>query len=360
MEGLTLKAVREQRGASQAEFADWLNDGIGRSYDRARISRWESGGEKIPAAVANFVRANSNAAEGKLVPGLREALLASSDKLFGVTSNPPAHQTACVVLALANQKGGVTKSTSSCNLAFLLAEMGKRVLLIDADPQASSTQSLAVNPMQLEAEQRSLTHFLLNEGADPVHFPVKVCDGAFDLIGCSITLAQAEGQLKFGQTQGDKVLGERLAPLKPSYDVIIIDCPPHLGGLTESALISADQVLIPTICEPMAVLGVPHLIKTIQDVKRRGNPKIEILGILPAIFERRSTIDVQTLGDLQAAFGAHIKVWDPIPKRKDFAKAVQTGKPLFAIVPKADGIETYRSIAHALLAKAPALETTNG
>ncbi|MBB3267779.1 chromosome partitioning protein [Azospirillum sp. OGB3] len=359
MDGLTLKGVREQRGESQADFANWLNAGVGRSYDRARISRWESGSEKIPGAVAKFVEANSDTVGDKLVPSLRQSLLASSDHLFGKPDRLPARHTACVVLALANQKGGVTKSTSSCNLAFLLSEMGKRVLLIDADPQASSTQSLAINPMQLETEGRSLAHLLLDEDADPARFPTKVCDGAFDLIGCSITLAQAEGQLKFGQTQGDKVLGERLAALKPSYDVIIIDCPPHLGGLTESALIAADQVLIPTICEPMAVLGVPHLIKTIQDVKRRGNPKIEILGILPAIFERRSTIDMQTLGDLQAAFGAHIKVWDPIPKRKDFAKAVQTGKPLFAIVPKSDGVETYRSIARALLAKAPALEATH-
>lgn len=356
MDGSTLKAVREQRGESQAGFADWLNKGTGRSYDRARVSKWESGAERIPATVSQFVSASSESVNDKLAPGLRESLLASSDELFGVKAKPPAAQSACVILALANQKGGVTKSTSSCNLAFLLAEMGKRVLLIDADPQASSTQSLAVNPMQLEAEGHSLSHLLLKEDADPTLFPVKVCDGHFDLIGCSITLAMAEGQLKFGKTQGDKVLAERLSPLKSTYDVIIIDCPPHLGGLTESALIAADQVLIPTICEPMAVLGVPHLIKTIQDVKRRGNPKIEILGILPAIFEKRSSIDVQTLSDLQAAFGAHIKVWEPIPKRKDFAKAVQTGKPLFALLPKADGADTYRAIAHALLTKAPSLE----
>ena len=327
MTGEELRALRENRKMGQHELASWLNAKLGRKYDRNRISRWENDTENIPQLVAT-------------------SLLSV---FGGVHGGIPAIQSGpATVLVLVNQKGGVGKTTSTVNLAYLLARAGRRTLVIDCDPQANATIHLGVDPHGREMARRTITQVMFADVpmADAV---IGVCDDLFRLLPSSISLANADAEL-LKEPNGTLLLREKLDEVRDDFDFILIDCPPNLGQLTVSALNAADQVLIPAQTEMLSIMGIPMLLETLSKVRRRVNPKIAVLGILPTLHNPRRVQDQAMMNELEAmARNARIRLFAPVKDVADYAKGVMAGRPALAISPSASGNESYGQVVQALL-----------
>jgi chromosome partitioning protein len=327
MTGEKLRSYREQRGLNQQELVLQLNDRLGRRYDRAKVSRWETGAERIPQIV---VAALKDAPEPVGIPA------ASGN------ARP-------IVFCAANQKGGVAKTTTCVNVAYLLGESGRRVLLVDCDPQANATVHLGVDPHEREVAKLTLTHAL--RSPRPMReFAMPVCDNGFDLLPASISLAAADREL-LRQPNGTLILRAKLAQLAGHYDYIVLDCPPHLGELTVSVLNAADQLLIPTQTEMLSMMGIPQLFETISGVRELVNPRLSILGILPTMYSPRRLQDEQVMADLrELAAQERLRLFSPVKRAADYTKSVMAGRPGLAINPNSAGAESFREIADALLA----------
>lgn len=245
------------------------------------------------------------------------------------------------IFAVANQKGGVAKTTSTLSLGAGLSEEGYRVLLVDLDPQASLTYSLGVDPDSLE---QSLHDVLL--GRLPLKKVILETDEA-DLVPSNIDLAGAELFL-FTKTGREYELQKALEEVQLDYDVILIDCPPSLGVLTINGLTAAHEVIIPFQCEALSQRGVAQLFDTINDVRRYTNGSLKIRGILPTMFDPRVTHSRKVLEEVSQRYA--IPIFDP-PVRKSvrFAEAPTRGRSLLKIAPSHPGSEAYRQIARSLM-----------
>jgi chromosome partitioning protein len=245
------------------------------------------------------------------------------------------------ILAVILQKGGTAKSVTTANLGVALAERGQRVLLVDLDPQASLTELLGINPATLSA---TIYDVLLGERilADTL-VPVS----GVDLAPSIIDLASAESQLS-NEVGRDQILTEALAPLAAVYDWILIDCPPSLGLLTINALTAADAYLVPCETQFLALRGLDHLQKTVDRVRRRTNPRLQLLGVLPTKFNPRTTLDNEVLAELEQRFPG--KVFEPIRFSVRFSEATVAGKPLLEYDPKHAGAQAYRELAEVISA----------
>src|SRR5829696_2680427 len=192
-----------------------------------------------------------------------------------------------VVLAVANQKGGVAKTTSVASIGAALAELGQSVLLVDLDPQACLTFSLGIDPEDLEIS----VHHVLTKGIDPAEVIVSTDDGV-DLLPATIELARAEADL-LTRTGREHVVRAALEDLdgggRLRYDWILLDCPPSLGVMTVAALTAAEGVLIPLQCETLSHRGVGQLLDTVHDVRRFTNPGLAVWGVLPTLYDGRAT-----------------------------------------------------------------------
>src|SRR5512141_2656589 len=188
-------------------------------------------------------------------------------------------------LAIANQKGGVAKTTTVASLGAALAELGNRVLLVDLDPQACLTFSLGIDPEDLELS----VHHVLTKGLDPAEVIIETDDGV-DLLPATIELARAESDLltRTGREHVVKMALEELAEGEHPYDWVLIDCPPSLGVLTVAALTAAQGVLIPLQCETLSHRGVGQLLDTVHDVRRFTNKGLEVWGVLPTLYDGRT------------------------------------------------------------------------
>lgn len=328
MSGEELRRYREQRGMNQQELVSWLNERLHRRYDRAKISRWETGSERIPQTVA--------------------AALKDTTKPTGIpvvsTADP-----APLVFCAANQKGGVAKTTTCVNVAWLLGKESRRVLLIDCDPQANATVHLGIDPHDREVAKATLTHAL--RSTRPMReFVTPVCGGVFDLLPSSISLAATDREL-LRQPNGTLILRAKIAQLAGHYEFVVLDCPPHLGELTVSVLNAADQLLIPTQTEMLSMMGIPQLFETIVAVRELVNPRLEILGILPTMYSPRRLQDEQVMNDLQElAVAEGLRLFSPVRRAADYTKSVLAGRPGLALNANSAGAESYREIAEALLA----------
>ncbi|ADB34378.1 Cobyrinic acid ac-diamide synthase [Kribbella flavida DSM 17836] len=245
-------------------------------------------------------------------------------------------------LAVANQKGGVAKTTTVASLGAALAELGQRVLLVDLDPQACLTFSLGTDPEDLDA---SLHHVLLGElKARDVLIGV---DAGPDLLPATIELATAEVRLA-RESGPEQALRTALRPLSTAYDWVLIDCPPTLGLLTVNGLSAASEVLIPLQCETLAHRGVGQLLDTIHDVQQLTNPGLEVLGVLPTLYDGRTT-HARTVLETIADTYALTVLQPPIPKSIRFAEAPAIGQTILTTAPATSGAAAYRELAKALL-----------
>ncbi|MGY4771979.1 ParA family protein [Kribbella sp. CWNU-51] len=245
-------------------------------------------------------------------------------------------------LAVANQKGGVAKTTTVATLGAALAELGQRVLLVDLDPQACLTFSVGIDPEDLE---KSIHHVMLG-GVTAQEVLIEFED-APDLLPATIELATME--VRLAQEGGpEQVLRTALRPLQASYDWIIVDCPPTLGLLTVNGLSAASDVLIPLQCETLAHRGVGQLLDTIHDVQVVTNPALHVLGVLPTLYDGR-TIHARAVLDTIADTYSLTVLEPAIPKSIRFAEAPAVGETILTTAPASPGAKAYRALAGALL-----------
>jgi chromosome partitioning protein len=220
----------------------------------------------------------------------------------------PPVRTEALVTAVVNQKGGVGKTTTTFNLGVGLRRMDRRVLLIDLDPQAALSTSAGISVAHLTA---SIYQALLDDKIDPLSL-IHQTDAGVDIIPATIDLAAAEIEL-VNMTLRELVLKDVLTTLRPRYDHILIDCPPSLGLLTVNALAAADQVIIPLQCEFLATRGLTLLLRTLERIKERLNRDLRIAGILPTMFDGRTTHANEVLQELRTNFPQ--QVYDVVIKQ---------------------------------------------
>jgi chromosome partitioning protein len=250
------------------------------------------------------------------------------------------------ILALCNQKGGVGKTTSTINLGAALAEFGRRVLLVDFDPQGALSVGLGVQPQQLD---QTIYNVIMERdvGVDDVVMRTTVDD--MDLLPSNIDLSAAEVQL-VAEVGREHTLVRVLRPLIPHYDYILVDCQPSLGLLTVNALAAADGVIIPLECEFFSLRGVALLIDTIDKVRERLNPKLEITGILPTMFDPRTLHCREVMARVVEAFGD--VVFDSVINRTvRFPETTVAGEPITTWAPRSAGAKAYRELAREVIAR---------
>jgi chromosome partitioning protein len=247
------------------------------------------------------------------------------------------------IVALANQKGGVAKTTSVASLGAAFAELGKRVLLVDLDAQACLTFSLGVDPDEVEM---SINEVLLGRGVSAKDAIVACADGV-DLIPSVIELAGVEAQL-LPRPGREYVLRSVLEPLRPDYDVVLLDCAPSLGVLTLNALTASQGLIIPMPCEMLSHRGVGQLLDTVTDVRAILNPGLVVFGILPTMFDGRSNHARAVLADVGERYGLPV-LSPPIPKTVRFAEAPAVGRSILTTSRRSKGAQAYRDVAASLL-----------
>ncbi|MGB8020246.1 MAG: AAA family ATPase [Candidatus Nanopelagicales bacterium] len=245
------------------------------------------------------------------------------------------------MIAIANQKGGVAKTTTVASIAAALAEFGQRVLAVDLDPQACLTFSLGLDPESLET---SMHDVLL--GRVEARRAVVVTDEGIHVLPATIDLAGTEAQL-LTRTGREFALRTALADVADDYDVILLDCSPSLGVLTINALTAAGEVLIPLQCETLSHRGVGQLLDTIADVRRITNRDLVVLGVLPTLFDSRTNHSRAVLADIQDRYDLAI-LGPSIPRSIRFAEAPAVGRTALA-GGRFRGAEAYRQLARGLL-----------
>ncbi|HEX2528832.1 MAG TPA: AAA family ATPase [Geminicoccus sp.] len=224
-----------------------------------------------------------------------------------------------MTIAIANQKGGVAKTTTTFHLGHALVRRGLRVLLVDDDPQASLTVYAGHDPRTLEAKDLTL-HALMFDRQDARSV---IIPGEPALLPASIRLASAETELT-AAWNGATILRDKLQTVLSMFDVVLIDCSPSLGLLTVNALAAANQVLVPVKTDYLSIMGVSLLFDTIDRIRTRLNPELGVLGLLPTIHDARNRHDKEALDELIAAMGRHHHVFAPVRRTTAFDRASVT------------------------------------
>lgn len=258
-----------------------------------------------------------------------------------LTSHGPAR-----IIALVNQKGGVGKTTSSLNLGASLAGYGRKVLMVDFDPQGALSAGFGTNPHEMDL---TVYNVLMERDVHISDAIIETADENIDLLPANIDLSAAEVQL-VNEVAREQVLARALRPIVNDYDVIIIDCQPSLGLLTVNALAAAHGVVIPLTAEFFALRAVALLVETIEKVQDRINPDLVVDGVLATMVDSRTLHSKEVIGRLVEAFGD--KVFETVINRSiKFADATVAAEPITAFAPNHPGAKNYRQLARELISR---------
>jgi chromosome partitioning protein len=259
---------------------------------------------------------------------------------------PVAEHGAARVVSMCNQKGGVGKTTTTINLGASLAEFGRKVLLVDFDPQGSLSVGLGLNPHEMDL---TIYNLLLEPGVTLEDVVVPSGVPSMDLLPSNIDLSAAEVQL-VNEVAREQTLQRVLAPALASYDVILIDCQPSLGLLTVNALTASDGVIVPLECEYFALRGVALLKTTIDKVRERLNPRLEIEGVLGTMFDGRTLHGREVMERLVQAWGDTV-FHTVIRRTVKFSDSTVAGEPITTYASSSTGAESYRQLAKEVLSR---------
>jgi chromosome partitioning protein len=248
-----------------------------------------------------------------------------------------------VVIVIANQKGGVGKTTTAMNLGVALTELGQRILLVDLDPQSALSAGLGVDSYQLD----ETIYDVLVDSRVTMQSVIRPIRANLDVVPSNIDLAAAEIEL-ISAIGREYIFKEALAPVRGNYDYILVDSPPSLGLLTVNALTAADEVIIPLQCEYLALRGMRSLLETIEKVKAKLNPHLEIRGILGTMFNARTLHAQEVMEEIRSIFGD--KVFDVVVKSSiRFAEAPVVHQSLLEYDPRHEGAMAYRKLAEVIV-----------
>lgn len=254
------------------------------------------------------------------------------------------------IIVIGSQKGGVGKTTTTFNLAYILSKMGKRVLAVDFDSQANLTTCYGIE--KTDELEYTIGHMLMAQIEDEKQIPVKKCirtkDGV-DFIPASIYLSAVDAKLRM-EMGAESMLAELLEPLRSQYDYILIDTCPSLGILTINALAAADEVIIAVNPQLLAMMGLQDFLRTVMKIKKRINLKLEIAGILLTMCEKRTTLCKVLTEEVTENFGEQIRVFETqIPSTVKVGESIYYGKPLVQYSPKASASMAYMKLAKELI-----------
>jgi chromosome partitioning protein len=253
------------------------------------------------------------------------------------------------IFCIANQKGGVGKTTTTVNLAAGLAQVDQRVLVVDLDPQGNATMGSGIDKRTLDPS----VYDVLLESATVAETRQRSEKGGYDVLGANRELAGAEVELVALERRAQR-LSEALAPVLPEYDFVLIDCPPSLSLLTLNGLCSAHGVIVPMQCEYFALEGLTDLVNTIKQVHANLNPQLQVIGLLRVMFDPRITLQQQVSEQLKAHFGA--KMFDTvIPRNVRLAEAPSYGQAGVVFDPAARGSQAYVAFAKEMVERAQKL-----
>ncbi|MBC7075690.1 MAG: ParA family protein [Syntrophomonadaceae bacterium] len=250
------------------------------------------------------------------------------------------------VISIANQKGGVGKTTTAINLATCIAMNGYKVLLVDSDPQGNATSGLGINRSRLKY---CIYNLLMGE-IEAEKVIIHTREKNLDLLPATIQLAGAEIELA-SKSNREKTLRVCFDSIRDKYDYIFVDCPPSLGLLTINALTASNSVLIPLQCEYYALEGLSQLINTISLVKKRANRSLRIEGIVFTMFDGRTNLSIQVVDEVKRHFSRNV-YRTIIPRNIRLSEAPSHGKPIVSYDPRSRGAEVYRELALEVLKRA--------
>lgn len=242
------------------------------------------------------------------------------------------------IIAVANQKGGVGKTTTAVNLSAALAQLKHRVLLIDCDPQGNATSGLGIDKTSLEQSVYDVLVDRANLGDIIIHtdYELDIVPAVMDLAGAEVELVEAEDKLYR--------LKNAITPIKGIYDYIIIDCPPSLGHVTLNALTAADSVLLPLQCEFYALEGLSQLMSTIEMVREQFNPELFIEGLVLTMYDGRTNLSQQVEAEVRSHFPDQVYE-TKIPRNVRLSEAPSYGQPIFAYAASSKGARAYKELA---------------
>ena len=247
------------------------------------------------------------------------------------------------IIAITNQKGGVGKTTTAVNLAACLAELGKRVLLIDTDPQGNATSGFSINKVE---QENTIYELLLQEVSIKECIIPDVMPGV-SVIPANVNLAAAEIEL-IGIEDKEFILSKEMEYIKDDFDYVIIDCPPALTTLTLNALTTADSVIVPIQCEYLALEGLSDLIQTVNLVKERLNPALDLEGIVFTMYDTRTLLSSEVVNNVTSHFPD--KVYETkIPRNVRLSEAPSFGQPITVYDTRSTGAEAYRRLAQEVI-----------
>jgi chromosome partitioning protein len=252
------------------------------------------------------------------------------------------------IIAMCNQKGGVGKTTTAINLGAALVELGRKVLLVDFDPQGSMTVGLGINAHELD---QSIYHVLMDRELGIKDLVMHTAVDGLDLVPSNIDLSAAEMRL-VTEVGREQVLARVLKPIRKDYDIILIDCQPSLGLLTVNALTAADGVLIPLECEYFALRGVALLKDTIEKVRDRTNDDLQIIGLLGTMYDSRTLHGKEVLQTLVEGWG-DLVFHTVIRRTVKFSDSTVAGEPITEYSTTSPGADSYRQLAREVLVRCP-------